>query len=90
MKNERNNVFFPQMMPFGIPNNMMFPNYMNDNNYNNLENKISNLEKKLKTLETRISRLEVPYQNYQTNQINTSGYQTTQTDTNYNGEMYMM
>ena len=95
MKNDRNNIFFPQMMPFGMPNNMMFPNYMNDNNYNNLENKLNNLEKKIKTLETRVSRLEAPYQNqgyqnYQSNQVNTSGYQTTQTDTNYNGEMYMM
>lgn len=94
MKNDRNNNFFPQMMPFGMPNNMMmFPNYMNDN-YNNIENKINNLEKKIKTLDTRISRLEAPYQNqsYQSYGTNTqnSSYQTTQTDTNYNGEMYMM
>lgn len=100
MKSERNN-FMPQMMPFPqggmMPTNtMMFPNYMNDN-YSNLDNRVNSLEKKVKVLENRISRLETPYQNntsmqYNQNQ-NTQGmspYQTTQNNTGYNGEMYMM
>lgn len=74
-------------------NGMMFPNYMNDNNYNNLENRVSTLEKKVKNLENRISRLENPYQNNNQNYQNTNNnypYQATQNNDNYNGEMYMM
>lgn len=97
MKDNRNN-YAPQMFPFlnmqnmaqmgTVPsNNMMYPNYMN-NNYNNIENRLSSLEKKVKALENRISRLENPYQ---TTQNNTNiPYQTTQNNDNYNGEMYMM
>lgn len=102
MKSERNN-FTPQMMPFpgmgNMPTNMMmFPNYMNDN-YTSLDNRISSLEKKVKVLENRISRIENPYQNTNTQsyqntvtntQTQTSPYQTTQNNTGYNGEMYMM
>lgn len=98
MKSERNN-FMPQMMPFGqggmMPTNaMMFPNYMNDN-YSNLDNRVNSLEKKVKVLENRISRLETPYQNntgmqYSQNTQGMSTYQTTQNNTGYNGEMYMM
>ena len=68
--------------PFPM-NGMMFPNYMNDNNYNNLESRVSNLEKKVNNLENRVSRLENPYQN-------NTPYQTTQNNNSYNGEMYMM
>lgn len=102
MKSDRNN-FTPQMMPFpgmgGMPTNMMmFPNYMNDN-YSNLENRVNALEKKVKVLENRLSRIENPYQNTNTQsyqntvtntQTQTSPYQTTQNNTGYNGEMYMM
>ena len=104
MKSDRNNLG-SQMMPFipsmGVPANMMmFPNFMNDN-YSNLDNRVNTLEKKVKVLENRISRLENPYQNtntqsYQTPQSNIQSqntgvpYQTTQNNTGYNGEMYMM
>ncbi len=102
MKNQRNN-FMPQNMPFpmgaNVPfNMMMFPNYMNDN-YNNLDNRLSSLEKKVNVLENRISRIENPYQSTNTQsyqntvtntQTQTSPYQTTQNNTGYNGEMYMM
>ena len=100
MKDQRCN-FNGGMMPFvsGMPTNMMmFPNFMNDN-YSNLENKVNSLEKKVRVLENRISRLENPYQNnnmqnYQTPQGNIQNndlpYQTTQNNSNYNGEMYMM
>lgn len=99
MKSDRNN--YP-MMPFpvnnGMPTNMMmYPNYLNDN-YSGLDSRVSSLEKKVKTLENRISRLEAPYgnnqnygmQNNQNNNNNTCPYQTTQNNSGYNGEMYMM
>lgn len=99
MKNDRagfmssNAAFFPQgIMP---TNQMMFPNYMNDN-YSNLEGRVSTLEKKMKNIENRVSRLEGNYpignqnnQSYQTNS-NNYPYQSTQNGENYNGEMYMM
>lgn len=99
MRSERNNNM-PQMMPFmGMPTNMMmFPNYMNDN-YSNLENRVNTLENKVRVLENRISRIENPYQNTSTQsyqntvtntQTQTAPYQTTQNNTGYNGEMYMM
>lgn len=103
MKDDRN-AYMPQMFPFAnmqnmaqmgtLPTNMMmFPNYMNTNN--NLDNRVSALEKKVKVLENRISRLETPYQNtnsqnYQNTQSGQMSYQTTQSNDNYNGEMYMM
>lgn len=104
MKSDRNNLG-SQMMPFnpimGMPTNMMmFPNFMNDN-YSNLDSRINTLEKKVKVLENRISRLENPYQNTNNQNYPQSGantqnqnsgvpYQTTQNNTGYNGEMYMM
>ena len=99
MKSDRNNYVNP-MMPFPmgsqIPTNMMmYPNYLNDN-YSQLDSRVNTLEKKVKTLENRISRLESPYGNNQNygsqGQQNTNNYpyQTTQNNSGYNGEMYMM
>ena len=95
MRNERQNMNtnmfpFPGMMP---TNMMMFPNYMNDN-CSNFDNRITNLEKKVKMLENKVQRLENPYgtnnnMEYQTN-ANQAPYQSTQNNTGYNGDMYMM
>ncbi len=83
MKNDRagfisNAAFFPN--GYFPMNQMMGPNYMNDNN---IENRLSSLEKKVTQLENRITRLENPYQN-------NNNYQTSQNNTPYNGDMYMM
>ncbi len=87
MRNNRNNMQMPFSGFANIPGNMMmFPNYMNDMN-SNIENRLNTVEKKIKVLENRISRLENPYQN---NQVTPIPYQTTQNNTGYNGEMYMM
>lgn len=80
MKSDRQNMNMG-MFPF-IPNNMMFPNYMNDN-YNNIDGRFNNIEKRLKQLENKVQRLENPYGN----NLDNNTYQNTQ---NYNGEMYMM
>lgn len=91
MNNRNNNLALQTPFgPVGFPTNMMmFPNYMNDN-YNALE-------KRIKVLETKVSRLETLCQNQQNYQGNTNSqqndnipYQTTQNNSLYNGEMYMM